>query len=156
MADRGAFESAEFRRSAPQRWLCRGRWLHSVGRQAGFLACRLRDSAPRRTFRDMWVWVGGTDPLFPTPIAGIDWESTDARDQSIWSVQPSWSRRTWWSFCQTPASCQSRNRGQQIMPQPQFISWGSIFQRTKAFGNEKNAGQRRTVANVGASAFGPQ
>jgi len=45
-------------------------------------------------------------------------------DQSIPSACPSSSRRTSQIFCQTPAACQSRRRRQQVMPQPQPISWG--------------------------------
>ncbi len=34
----------------------------------------------------------------------------------------------WWSRSQTPAACQSRRRRQQVTPEPQPISWGSISQ----------------------------
>jgi hypothetical protein len=54
-------------------------------------------------------------------------ESTAARDQSILPASPSLSNRTWCSFSHTPASCQSRNLRQQVMPLPQPISGGSIF-----------------------------
>jgi hypothetical protein len=33
-----------------------------------------------------------------------------------------------WISCQMPASCQSRNRRQQVMPEPQPSSCGSISQ----------------------------
>jgi hypothetical protein len=39
---------------------------------------------------------------------------------------PRRSRRTRWSVSHTPACCQSRRRRQQVMPEPQPISWGSI------------------------------
>lgn len=74
------------------------------------------------------VRARGKLPFFPTPMAGIDCESTEARDQSIWSARPRRSRRTWWSVSQTPASCQSRSLRQQVIPEPQPISWGSISQ----------------------------
>jgi len=74
------------------------------------------------------VWTRGKLPFFPTPMAGIDCESTEARDQSIWSARPNWSRKAWWSRSHTPASCQSRRRRQQVMPQPQPISCGSSSQ----------------------------
>lgn len=74
------------------------------------------------------VKAGDKLPLFPTPIAGIDCESTEARDQSIWSARPNRPRRTRWSRSYPPASCQSRRRRQQVMPQPQPISWGSSSQ----------------------------
>jgi len=50
--------------------------------------------------------------------------SATARDQSMSSAP--WSRLSsiWWMSCHTPASCQSRRRRQQVIPQPQPISWG--------------------------------
>ena len=38
------------------------------------------------------------------------------------------SSSVWWNACQTPACCQSRSRRQQVIPQPQPISCGSISQ----------------------------
>jgi hypothetical protein len=54
--------------------------------------------------------------------------STHARDQSIWSASPKRFRRVWCNLRQTPALCQSRRRRQQVIPEPQPISWGSISQ----------------------------
>jgi hypothetical protein len=51
-------------------------------------------------------------PLF----AGACAESTEARDQSIAPACCSRSSRRWCTRCQTPASCQSRKRFQQVMP----------------------------------------
>ena len=62
------------------------------------------------------------------PGAGTLAESSDARDQSIWSASPSRSSSIWCILRHTPASCQSRKRRQQVMPLPQPISWGSISQ----------------------------
>jgi hypothetical protein len=62
------------------------------------------------------------------PGAGTLAESSDARDQSIWSASPSRSSSTWCILRHTPASCQSRKRRQQVMPLPQPISCGSISQ----------------------------
>jgi hypothetical protein len=64
----------------------------------------------------------------PPSTARTEALSTTARDQSIWSAAWSHDRRTWWSVCQTPASCQSRSRRQQVIPLPQPISRGSISQ----------------------------
>ncbi len=61
-------------------------------------------------------------PLFAGTLA----LSRLARDQSIRPASPSWSSRVWWRRSQTPASCQSRRRRQQVTPEPQPISWGSI------------------------------
>ena len=54
--------------------------------------------------------------------------SKQARLQSMAPARPRRSSSTRWSRSQTPASCQSRNLRQQVMPEPQPISWGSISQ----------------------------
>jgi len=82
------------------------------------MALRARFSAIR------WVWPG----LFAPPGAGTLAESSEARDQSIWSDSPRRSSSAWWIFCHTPASCQSRKRRQQVMPLPHPISLGSNSQ----------------------------
>lgn len=61
-------------------------------------------------------------PLFAGTLA----LSSAARLQSIALALPKRSSRTWCSFSQTPAACQSRSRRQQVMPEPQPISRGSI------------------------------
>lgn len=91
-------------------------------------------------------------PLFPTPTAGIDCESTDARVQSIWSVRPKRPRKAWWSRSQTPASCQSRRRRQQVMPQPQPISCGSISHGMPLLSTNRIP-EGRTVGNAGPPAL---
>jgi ribose transport system ATP-binding protein len=53
-------------------------------------------------------------------------ESKEARPQPISSVRPKRSSMTWCKCCHTLASCHSSRRRQQVMPQPQPISWGSI------------------------------
>lgn len=50
------------------------------------------------------------------------------RDQSMAFARPSRSSRIRCSLAQTPALCQSRSRRQQVMPDPQPISLGSISQ----------------------------
>jgi hypothetical protein len=64
--------------------------------------------------------------LLSPPGAGTVPESSEARDQSIWSANPSRSSRMRWRSSHTPATCQSRKRRQQVIPLPQPISWGSI------------------------------
>ena len=64
-------------------------------------------------------------PLF-TPLALTVCESKEALDQSI---SPAWLRVSSSNLCnffQTPAFSQSRRRRQQVIPEPQPISWGSI------------------------------
>ena len=60
----------------------------------------------------------------PPKSARIEQLSIAEQDQSIASADPSSSSRDCHTFCQTPATCQSRRRRQQVMPQPQPISWG--------------------------------
>ena len=63
-------------------------------------------------------------PFF-TPLALTVCESKEALDQSI---LPSWLRVSSSSLCsfsQTPAFSQSRSLRQQVIPDPQPISWGS-------------------------------
>jgi len=62
--------------------------------------------------------------LKPPKTARTLLESTTARDQSIRSATCKRRNNSWWSFSQTPAFCQSRNRRQQVMPLPQPISKG--------------------------------
>src|SRR5215210_1966904 len=66
-------------------------------------------------------------------LAGMEAESSEARSQSIWSASPRRSRRTRCSLSHTPASCHSRKRRQQVIPDPQPISWGSISQGMPLF-----------------------
>ena len=68
-------------------------------------------------------------PGFWAPLlAGMEAESSEARSQSIRSASPRRSSKMRCSFSQTPASCHSRKRRQQVIPDPQPISWGSISQ----------------------------
>jgi hypothetical protein len=63
--------------------------------------------------------------FFAPPLARTKAESRLAREKSMRSrwrrSAKSASRRR----CQTPAACQARRRRQQVMPDPQPISWGS-------------------------------
>ena len=69
-----------------------------------------------------------------TPLlAGMEAESSEARSQSIWSASPRRSRRTRCSLSHTPASCHSFKRRQQVIPDPQPISFGSISQGMPLF-----------------------
>lgn len=70
------------------------------------------------------VGAGLVAPFLAATVA----ESTTARLQSISPARPSFSRSKRRNRSQTPASCQSLRRRQQVMPLPQPISWGSISQ----------------------------
>ena len=71
-----------------------------------------------------WILPG----FFAPPGEGTVEASIAARLQSIRSAWPSRSRKTWCRRSQTPAFCQSRRRRQQVIPEPQPISGGSISQ----------------------------
>src|SRR5215213_10403678 len=66
-------------------------------------------------------------------LAGMLAESTQARSQSIWSASPRRLSKTRCSLSHTPASCHSFRRLQQVIPDPQPISWGSISQGMPLF-----------------------
>jgi hypothetical protein len=66
--------------------------------------------------------------LLPPKTARMELPSMTARDQSICPQRASQSSKTKWISCQMPACCQSRSRRQQLIPEPQPISCGSISQ----------------------------
>jgi hypothetical protein len=66
-------------------------------------------------------------------LAGMEAESSEARSHSIWSASPRRSRSTRCSLSHTPASCHSLRRRQQVIPEPQPISFGSISQGIPLF-----------------------
>jgi hypothetical protein len=66
--------------------------------------------------------------FFPPCTARTDELSAITREKSIRSALRSLARSTRCSLLQTPAFCQSRARRQQVMPEPQPISWGSSSQ----------------------------
>jgi hypothetical protein len=80
------------------------------------MALRARLSLIRR------IRSGSLAPL----LAGTLAESKEALSQSISSPSPRQSSSTRCNFSHTPASCQSRKRRQQVEPDPQPISLGSI------------------------------
>lgn len=71
-----------------------------------------------------WIRAGSGSPL----LAGMLAASKDARAQSIWSASPKVSKSVCCKRSQTPAFIQSRRRRQQVIPDPQPISWGNISQ----------------------------
>lgn len=80
------------------------------------MALRARLAAIRR------VRPGFAASLF----AGTAALSSAARLQSMRLASPKRFSSSWCSRAHTPAACQSRKRRQQVMPDPQPISWGSI------------------------------
>ncbi len=75
--------------------------------------------------------VYGVRPSFwPAPIARTEDESTTTRDKSIWPAARNSASSSSCNRSQTPASCQSRKRRQQVTPEPQPISAGRSRQRS--------------------------
>lgn len=74
-------------------------------------------------FRSICGVFAGQDP---PKTARMLWLSTMALDQSIRPSQPSRSNNVCNSRFQTPCLCHRRNRRQQVTPEPQPISCGSI------------------------------
>ena len=66
--------------------------------------------------------------FFAPPGEGTVEESIAARVQSMRSASPSRFKKILCRRSQTPASCQSRRRRQQVIPEPQPICGGSISQ----------------------------
>lgn len=64
----------------------------------------------------------------PPKTARMDWLSTRTLDQSILPFLATLRRARWNNFFHTPRLCQWRIRRQQVTPEPQFISSGSISQ----------------------------
>jgi hypothetical protein len=75
--------------------------------------------------------------LRPPKTARTDDESTAARDQSRRSAPRSFTKRTAWRRRQTPARCHARRDRQQVIPEPQPSSWGSISQGLPLFTTNK-------------------
>jgi len=75
------------------------------------------------------ILAGFWSPL----LAGMEAESTQARSQSIRSASPRRFSKMRCSLSHTPAACHSFKRRQQVIPEPQPISWGSISQGMPLF-----------------------
>jgi hypothetical protein len=79
--------------------------------------------------RARFAAIRGVGPGLRPPFwAGMLAESMPARLPSIWAAAPRRSNRARWRRCQTPAACQSHRRRQQVIPEPQPSSRGSISQ----------------------------
>jgi hypothetical protein len=84
--------------------------------------------------RALLSFIRGIRSGFWAPLlAGMEAESSEARSHSIWSASPRRSRRIRCSLSHTPASCHSFKRRQQVIPDPQPISFGSISQGMPLF-----------------------
>ena len=63
-----------------------------------------------------------------TVLAGKEALSSGQRPKSIALARPSRTSSARCSRSKTAAACQSRKRCQQVMPEPQPSSWGSLVQ----------------------------
>jgi len=97
-----------------------------------------------------WILAGFLAPLF----AGMEAESKEARSQSIRSASPRRSKRTLCSLSHTPASCHSRKRRQQVTPEPQRISCGSISQGMPLFKTKMMPASAERLSTRGLPPFG--
>src|SRR5215207_268902 len=97
-----------------------------------------------------WILAGFLAPLF----AGMLAESKEARSQSIRSASPRRSKRTLCSLSHTPASCHSRKRRQQVTPEPQPISLGSISQGMPLFKTKMMPASAERLSTRGLPPFG--
>jgi hypothetical protein len=101
------------------------------------LAIADEDAFSNRFSRDPWDW----GQFSPPKSARTELLSTTALDQSIRSAKPKSSSRTCLTFCQTPETCQSLSRRQQVMPLPHPSSAGSSSQAVPVRATNKNASQ---------------
>lgn len=123
---------------SPTRTLDGWNRIHQGNRQLGVmdigtgLYYRERDPfaiADDMPFRAVFPTIRGIGASFrPPKSARTELLSTTALDQSIRSAKPSSSSRTCQTFCQTPETCQSRRRRQQVIPLPHPSSGGSNSQ----------------------------
>src|SRR6185436_10410039 len=98
-------------------------------------ALRIRNNV---VFRAGFRPVGGVRTgSFPPKTARTDALSTAARDQSIWSLAWSLTSNAACNFCHTPACSPSVKRRQQVMPDPQPISWGRSSQAMPVLSTNK-------------------
>jgi len=80
-------------------------------------------------FRPGFAAIGRVrSSFFPPRSARSDALSTTARAKSSWPRCRNSLSKTTWSRFHTPARCQRPRRRQQVVPDPQPISGGSMFQ----------------------------
>jgi len=80
-------------------------------------------------------WVRSS--FFPAPTARMEELSAMARRKSMRSASRSFASNTWCNRFHTRARCQARSRRQQVIPEPQPISCGSIFHGMPDFRTNK-------------------
>lgn len=89
-------------------------------------------------FRAFLAAIRGVGACFcPPKTARTEAESTIAREKSIWSTHRSLFSSIRWILSHTPARCQSCRRRQQVIPEPQPISWGRSSQPMPVFSTNR-------------------
>ncbi len=88
-------------------------------------ATRFRDDVVLRTRFTAIGWVRSS--FFPPCAARTDELSTTAREKSSLSPSRNLLSNTSCMRCHSRCSCQVRSLRQHVMPEPQPISWGSMF-----------------------------
>jgi hypothetical protein len=115
--------------------LCHIVAIRAGDRRGQWKALRIRDDVMLRAVFPAIRRVGAG--LIPPKTARTLELSTTARDQSIWLPSWRWLRNTCRISCHTPASCQSRSRRQQVIPEPQPISLGRSSQAMPVFNTKR-------------------
>jgi len=104
-------------------------------------------------FRTFFATIRGIGAGFcPPKTARTEAESTIALEKSIWSACRNLFSKRRWISSQTPASCQSRSRRQQVIPLPHPISWGKSSQPIPVLRTNRipvNAARSGTVLRPG-------
>ena len=119
------------------RFACNRRNGLNQGQQLGdVIAVRFgQDDRERNAFRvgeEVMLRTGTTaigwvrSRFFPAPTARIEELSATAREKSIRSAPRSFDSNTWCNRSHTLARCHAASRRQQVLPEPQPISFGSI------------------------------
>jgi len=89
-------------------------------------------------FRPVFPAIHGAGTgIFAPPTARTWLESTTAADRSSCSSARSRSSKVLWTLSQTPAFCQASRYRQQLMPDPQPISWGRSSQGMPLFSTNR-------------------
>ena len=89
-------------------------------------ALRFGDDVVLRTRLTAIGWVRSS--FFPPYAARTEELSTTARDRSSLSTSRNLLSNTSWMRCHSPRSCHARSLRQHVIPDPQPISCGSMFQ----------------------------
>lgn len=108
-------------------------------------ALRIRDDVVLAARTAAIGWVRSS--FFPAPTARIEELSTTAREKSNWSAPRSFAKSILCNRCHTPRRCHALSRRQQVIPEPQPISLGSISHGIPDFSTNKMPVSTRRLHN---------